>query len=386
MSMMKKYSVVVYIALACMGLWVRFWLATTSYNVDIENYIKDVRIFHSQGNIYTEQAAYNYTPIWFYVLGGVDIVRSIIVPNMTFATAIRIFLSLVDVVILIVLFGLCLKKKIPMYTPLLYFFLNPVSIIISAKHGQFDNVAILFLVLAWYASERKAYMVTWLLGAVALIIKHIVLFPLLILYWSIWGIRKGSIAIFFAILAFFVTFIPYVEAWREILSHVVFYGGIPGQYGISYILTQCYMFITQTSTLTMQSSVGGATGGVRIVYILLTALTLLINMAISFFLSKNTDTWKAMGYSFVFFLATTTGISAQYFILPVVFMGFDSKKWLIIYTLIVTLFLLGTPDEFGLRTFHVWSWNVVWIVIVVWSLFLIQALRRNMYSTKHPSR
>lgn len=171
-----------------------------------------------------------------------------------------------------------------------------------------------------------------------------------------------------------MSFLPYVSAWREIVTQVFFYGGIPGQYGVSFFLTSVYRMLAHSQTLTMESSVGGTSGGVRMIYIALTAATVVVNVLIAMYLAKRKDSWRSMGHSLVIFLATTTGISAQYFVLPLAFSWTESKLWLIVYTLATTLFLLGNKDEFGIHWLHLFSWNIVWIAVLCWAFGLMRSV------------
>ncbi|MFZ5535463.1 MAG: hypothetical protein ACOY3M_04945 [Patescibacteria group bacterium] len=190
--MNAKFFHGIYVILLLSGIILRAWFSTLPYNVDITNYLKDVEIFHQGENIYSAQSAYNYTPVWFYILGTLDQIRTNIFPSVPFAVFIRLFLSVVDVVTLVVLTHIARTRKISIFHPLLFYFLNPISMIISSKHGQFDNFAILFLILSWLSFQKKLPFIAWLLGTMALLTKHIVLFPLLILFFSHWGVKKVS--------------------------------------------------------------------------------------------------------------------------------------------------------------------------------------------------
>lgn len=382
--MKRIYRIGIFFALLCIGVIVRFWLSSLPYNVDIVNYLIDVEIFHSGNNIYQLQPAYNYSPIWYWVLGLVDSVRLLLFPSLTFPFVIRVFLSLVDIMTLCVLMIVAKKMKISYFMPLILFFLNPVSMIISAKHGQFDNVALLFLLLAWMALQKKRYRFVWMFGTVALLVKHIVLFPLMALYWGVWGIKRGSVALIGSLTIFFLSFLPYISAWNEIVRHVFLYGGVPGEYGVSSLLTSLYQLIVHPTAISMNSSVVGAPVSVRGIYIILTLITIILNTIFPFLISSRVSVWHAMLYTILFFLATTTGIGAQYFVLPLIFAWADRNVPVIIYTIVATLFLVGSQQELGIHQFSIFSWNIVWGTIVGWLVYEMKPVHKflNAYE-KH---
>ena len=122
------------------GLAARFWVATCGHNFDFDSY-RIVADLMAQGkNVYASTDRYCYGPGWFTVihlldaLAGhrADIFRWLLIG----------FLSAADVAIALMLwrqFGLLAAA---------FFFLNPVSIIITGYHNQFDNVAICLGLLA----------------------------------------------------------------------------------------------------------------------------------------------------------------------------------------------------------------------------------------------
>ena len=360
------------------GWAIRIWLSTLPYNVDIKNYMIDVEIFHIGGNIYKLQTAYNYSPVWYWILGLLDTLRLNFFTTFSFPFIVRIFLSFIDGIILATLVYISTKRKVPVLYPLLLFFLNPISMIISAKHGQFDNLALLFLIFAWIASQKKNYRLVWILGTASLLVKHTTLFPLMTLYWGIWGFRRGIMPLFGSIFVFAFSFAPYISAWKEIIQNVFLYGGVPGEYGISSVLTWMYRIFAHPVDITMNSSVVGAHIGVRSVYVILSIGTIIINTIFTILISRRVSVWRSMLYSTIFFLITTTGIGIQYFILPLVFAWADQKIPTIVYTIIVTLFFMGNSLEFGLSQFSFVTWNFVWVTLICWLLYMKCIVEKNV--------
>jgi hypothetical protein len=110
----------------------------------------------------------------------------------------------------------------------LLFFSNPVSVLASCAHGQFDGLAILLLLAAIAVSlgdglERRTGRVALLLSA-SLVLKHVTAFhPLL--FWR--RVRRPGLSDFataapYAALA--AAFLPFAASWRAIWKNVVEYG------------------------------------------------------------------------------------------------------------------------------------------------------------------
>ena len=123
--MLRKHWGMVILVLVGFGL--RLLVAMRGHNYDFDSWVIVARIMDHEGNVYAETARYNYGPVWANVLlllyriagGRVGVFRYILVG----------FLSLADVGILVVLY-----KKYG-FRAGAFFFLNPVSIVITGYHG-----------------------------------------------------------------------------------------------------------------------------------------------------------------------------------------------------------------------------------------------------------
>ncbi len=137
----KIPSVTVVVLLA--GALARLWAATRGHNFDFESWIIAADIFSHGGNIYAETTRYSYGPVWYVLLGMFWQVARLF-PNsaIAFRYILPSFLTLVDIGIFVFL-----KRKFGLIAAVL-FFLNPIPIIISGYHLQFDNVAIVLGLIA----------------------------------------------------------------------------------------------------------------------------------------------------------------------------------------------------------------------------------------------
>jgi hypothetical protein len=126
-----------------LGVTARYVVSSRGYNTDFYLWEVFARIVQTGGNVYVETPGYTYGPVWFLIL---DVLWQI---ALVFANHENVFrhliiglLSFADIGIAIVIW-----KKFG-GLPAAFFFLNPVSIIISGYHNQIDNVSILLALLA----------------------------------------------------------------------------------------------------------------------------------------------------------------------------------------------------------------------------------------------
>jgi len=164
----------------CFGLALRLVLAYFLFgNTDQHNYQIVVEIMERGGNIYAEQAPYPYSPIWANMLFVLNKLAS--VSHIPFHFAVRGFLSLIDLANAL-LIGLIAVHQTPQTSKKssLIYWLNPSVILIVGFHGQFDNLALLPLLIATFLINYKPNSVSsiwiWILGTMSLCIKHITLF------------------------------------------------------------------------------------------------------------------------------------------------------------------------------------------------------------------
>jgi len=156
-------------------------------NFDTQSFLIVVQAVESGRNVYAATDRYNYSPLWSYVVTGVWRLAS---PN------VGVFVLLLGLLqigadagstALLIRIGrrrLALSPEEARRRSLL-FFSNPVSVLISCAHGQFDGLAILFLLAAILAAtlpkktRGRAPRIVALLS-LSLLVKHVALFhPLL---------------------------------------------------------------------------------------------------------------------------------------------------------------------------------------------------------------
>ncbi|GFO71208.1 hypothetical protein BJAS_P0500 [Bathymodiolus japonicus methanotrophic gill symbiont] len=238
------------------GTLIRLAIAQRGYNFDIVSYRIVADIMADGGNVYAETQRYNYGPIWFYILSFLDTLPfPISDPLLSLRWKVSSFLSLTDIAI-----AVCLYRWYGLKVATL-FFLNPISIMITGYHSQFDNLAILMALISIKTLDNESNAISYrslfglILLGVCLTIKHLLfLFP----FWlaiknTRWRDKLLTISIPYTVfLASFLAFIP--KGTAGIINHVFLYRGFanaPFWHGIApeVIIDKIPIFILFISTL-----------------------------------------------------------------------------------------------------------------------------------------
>jgi hypothetical protein len=204
---------------------------------DSESYRVVAAIAARGGDIYAETKRYNYSPVWGQVLRGLDWARA--ASKLDLTRAVGLALTAADLATAALLYLLASGRFGPRRSALvaLLFFANPVSILISSFHGQFDNLSILFLLAAILVSRRGDGRgpLTIALLSMSLCLKHVTWFHPLLFAWR--GRRRFSLAVGTFPYAFFLaSFLPYWPSWRNIAANVFLYRSLMGVYGLYELL------------------------------------------------------------------------------------------------------------------------------------------------------
>lgn len=358
-----------------LGLYLRLFLANLAlHNFDIDQYQLDIDIMERGGVVYVEQQNYNYSPFWFHTLWIVDRVGSIL--QLPLYVSVRTFLSLVDLATLGILLLFARRRQLSPIKTAIYYFLNPIPIVISGYHGQFDNIAVFFMLLAFYAFlyvapqlKKSRYMLSWMLSSMALIAKQTILFPLAFFWFHATSMYKAVAILSLAAVAFLMTFLPYLPvAKTPIVKNVFLYRSAEGRYGIGEIINRrCW----QTNCTFATFTVGAITVpfGVKEIYFLL----FMAGAGILGVIVKIDDPMRAALYGTLYFLTFTNGIGAQYLIIPISLGALFPTKWFLLFSIASAPFLLGNDDELKIVTFGHFTWIVPWLFVTLW--FLAESLR-----------
>jgi hypothetical protein len=325
-----------------------FFASAFRGNYDQQSYELVVAIIRRGGNVYAETSRYNYSPLWAYCLLAFDWLAS--ATTIPFHIMLRLFLIAVDVVNSLLIGALYARfRSRPRVEGIALYLLNPVAILVVGFQGQFETLALFpLLVATWFSTQLPTHrrnMWLWALGTIALLIKHITLFPVWMLFVFM-ARRRAPLLMIGALAVFAVSFLPFISTGYEgIYDNVLRYQSRPGVYGFGVLFPM--------------PLAGGLLYGVMAILPFIAVEYLRLSQA------------KSMELCTVAFVALVYGIGGQYFLLPVVFGSIFLSRWYVIYTAFATLCLVSGVDGF-FQTFPV-LWNTVWIVSIGWfvSFFVV---------------
>jgi 4-amino-4-deoxy-L-arabinose transferase-like glycosyltransferase len=211
----KKYLWVVAVLI---GTLARIMVASLGHNGDYDFWIRHAEVIRNGGNLYEGGESYGYGPVWMFVLRFADLVQNILPENRkVFRLVIILVLTLADLLIATII-----AKKFSHYAALL-FFINPVSIIITGYHNQFDNIAIgagllaIIILTNFHKSEyRKFYWAGLILLGLSIAIKQVLIFFPFWLLLRAGTLRQKISRLVVPYLVFCATFLPWATSLEKI--------------------------------------------------------------------------------------------------------------------------------------------------------------------------
>lgn len=228
-SIIRNNKFVILLLILLVGLLLRLFIAQWGFNFDFEMWKGNLLLFQNNKSIY-EFGNYTYTPLWINILNILDHFPypsdasfiSQIIPGSSFRVKIIFFLSIIDFLIFLLIY-----RNYSLKIGLLFFF-NPISIIISGHHNQFNNLPILlafYAVLLYENSKYKKIVLPLILLGISICAKHILIFfPL---WWAIKE-KKLSNKIFILTipyLIFFLSFYPYIfTEFNNVYEKLIHFG------------------------------------------------------------------------------------------------------------------------------------------------------------------
>ena len=231
----RRSRIALFATLAILGLAARIALIATSRGgVELQYYAAVERAMSGGEGLYGT-GLNNYAPIWAGVLRLVELGSQ--GTGVPFETLVRSLITAVDLLSAGVLWRIAAGRGTDPWKVAALFLVNPVSIWTTGFQGQFDNVSLLFLLIAVLrtpgrSATRDAGWPAMLSLALSVSIKQVTaLHPIL------WIRRVRHPAMVLAPYAFTAAlFVPFLSEWRAIRDHVLRYSGVPRSYGLSELV------------------------------------------------------------------------------------------------------------------------------------------------------
>ena len=221
----KNNKLIIFTFFVILGFALRIWVSQFGSNFDFAMWQFNLELFKEDKSIY-EFGNYSYGTPWIRTLYFLDSISFLPLENNSFVQNIPgsfyrmkivIFLSLIDFFIFLLLY-----KNYSLKVGLLYF-LNPICIIITGHHNQFNNFAILFGFLSVLLYEKDKldfkFIIPLIIMGISISIKHILIFfPL----W--WAFKEKNFLKKFLILLipysiFLFSFFPFLFNDFEHIVH-----------------------------------------------------------------------------------------------------------------------------------------------------------------------
>lgn len=359
------------------------------YDIDSFRLVGDA--FLNGEEVYTSAAKgrHPYLPLHLYLL-GLTTYLSRITP-LPFVTWIKLPALIADLLITFVIYKVFRRggESEPMaaYWALLYA-LNPISVLVSAYHGQFDSIPVLLLLLSWFTWHFGRYVSrsAILLGFSILYKTWPILFlPVIFIRLPdnrrrlVYTLISIGIPVLFTTAYVIIMDSNPVPMLRRALTH----SGVPGYWGLSALL-----YVPGGFWINSERTVAAILPYQRIL--------LLLAGLFSLWWTRRQSALDALLTIMLSIFSVTIGMGIQWLLWPVAFaIVARETRWLKWYTLTGTLMLL--VHLYGLHLYP-WARQIfepstadalirisflpAWIVVLSWTL---SRLRRAKNLTALPS-
>ena len=326
------------------------YLVRFAGNYDVAAFADAADILRRGGDLYLETARYNYSPVFAYTLLGLSRLGDAL--GVSLAHLLGALLLAADAATAVLVSRMAGGGRRGAAAALI-FFANPVSVFVSSFHLQFDGLAILALLAAVHAAERRpgsGRIPLWL--SVSLLVKHIAAFfpPLFLRSRRRGGIGLAAAAVPYALFA--ASFLPFWRQWSGIRSHVLEYRSLAEDYGVG-----------------MLRNFAGLPRWLPTAVFLAAVLAALV-------LLRGVPLRRSCLLLFLVALIFAPGICEYYFVWPVALGALTGGAGYLIYTVTVSAFFLGSPDGLNLPLHHLPGWHGIWWSLVLWLALELRALRR----------
>lgn len=365
--------------------------------------VADVQRMHEVGTVvlrgenpYLRPDFYNYPPLWMYVeAGSVRLSQAINVP---FQVVIKTWSVVADLAIGVLLYLVARQQGRSRLRAALWtwaYLLNPVSIVVTAAHGQFDSIPGFLSLLALallVAKPSPRFPVSALALGLAFAIKPnpVLLLPF---YAATQGLRLpqrvGYVTL--ACVPVALTFIPFVGASTNAMIRGVF--GYSGVYDFGYAAVMRGAWMLKTGSYWLPGTVGqdfdqATKYSFGVLYVLLFVL-----------FANRGGLAKTSTATYLLFLTAFTGISAQYYAWVLPFAVLAEDGMLFVYTVGASAAMVGFYLVFW-PAILLGRWNMLdgiqrqfaplylsgnllcWIVCAVWLVVLVVRLAKSSYGSK----
>lgn len=305
---------------------------------------------------------YSYSPLWALFLRALNVLA---VPlGVPLYRAVGFVLLLADVATALVVYAIARRalKETPALAAgaALLFFLNPVSVLATGRHNQFENVSILFLLVAVFSAGARPVRSLPIVAALSgsLLVKHITWFhPLLFIRSR----RRDGVSPVAGLVPYFVfalSFLPYWSTRSQMVKNVLGYRSLSETYGTAVLLEFRVVPRWVPSALFLAAAVAGVLAFRRL------------------------EVGRASLYLFLVLLLFLPGIAEYYLIWPIALGAVYRGAGFFVYTVVVSAFFLGSPDGLGVPFEHFPGWHGVWLATLFWLMWELRRVQGSRFEVQ----
>lgn len=322
---------------------IRFFFILNGLDVADVNKAHEVsKLFLQGGNPYQSLLFATYPPINYYITTSTLFLSNLL--SLPFHILIKLWPNLADIVIGIILYKLLIRLKTkPLNASVwaLVFLLNPISIIISAAHGQIDSVPTLLALTSVYLlifhTTKNHFLLSALSLGLAIAIKPnpLMLLPVFLIINT--SLKQKLIFTLTSLAPLVISVSPFLwNGTYQILTKVFGYSGV---YDFGYAAILRSFLFQQNANIWLPNSAKLLSIS-KFIFLIGLLLTILL-----FIKSKNLV--KGCLAIYLLFLGLYFGISAQYLSWVLPFAVLERDKMIIPFSLFGTFALLGFYIFFG---------------------------------------
>lgn len=364
------------------GTLARVLIALRGHNLDYLAWLGNASVMRGGGHLYSGDETYGYGPIWMFILKFADLVQNIFPDNrQVFRLVIILILTTFDIAI-----AIFIARKFSLLAGLL-FFVNPISVIITGYHNQFDNLAILvgiaaIIIIGAAESENRERSLWFGLAIIglSLAVKQILLFYPIWLFFRPGTFRHRVSRVIMPYVVYGACFIPWATSVERI--KIIFQEILLQRRGRLGILLNLAGADLNLAGADYAGTIHGASYSDLARQIIFVAW--IIGVLAFGWLMRNRSVIHSIVVYLVVMLAFAPAYSQQQLILPLLAVFVYATIELKIFYLVTLIFMIQNSDELGIEFFfpHVFRLNGT---IYAWLQVLLIIFSLRIIFKDHPS-
>jgi hypothetical protein len=358
---------------------------------DIDSFRRVAETMLKGGTVYDSPLVagrHPYLPFQLYFVWGAGYVST--VSKLPFVFVVKLPSIVADAVLAVLIFKIALnfgKTLAAAFSMALLYALNPIAILVSAYHGQFDGETVLLLVLAWYFwhfskqdGRRLGYSALTL--GLAILNKS---WPALFLPIVLIRVRSAKQRVAYALIALatpavltFLYLVIFHETPYPLLRRALTHAGVPGWWGASALVSLTWRFTGKGQDILSWLAQNGR-------------WLVFVGAVFVYWVTRRQRAMDALLTLLLVLYVLTSGFGLQWalWVVPLAILVGDQRR-LDLYTLAALLYML--PAYYGyhldpllLRWLSFEQVSVVliacaipvWLVCVWWALCRLREARRD---------